>query len=80
MCAAATCSQANAPSASHASRPDQRSARRNSDAASNSTALHASAPANGSEIAIVDVDIVIARTRPPAVAADRPSVSFRRSP
>ena len=77
-CAAATCIQANAPSASHAERPDQPSALRYPDDATSRTEVHASAPANGSEITIVDVDIIIASTRPPAVAAARSSDSFRR--
>jgi hypothetical protein len=41
--------------------------------------VHARAPANGSEIAIVDVDIIIASTRPPAVAAAGPIDSLRRN-
>jgi hypothetical protein len=43
------------------------------------TVVHARAPANGSEIAIVDVAIIMASTRPPADAPALPSVSFRRN-
>ena len=72
MCAAATCVHENAPSASHPSRPDHRSLRRYPDAETSRTVVHASEPANGSEIAIVEVEIIIAmheaarrRRRPP---------------
>src|SRR4051812_42040801 len=79
MCAPATCDHANADNASHASRLDHRSTRRYADAPTRTIGVQARKPANGREIATSDVDINIARLRPPAVATGREISSFRRN-
>jgi hypothetical protein len=79
MCALATCDQASAESAIHASRLDHRSACRYPDAPTSTTVVHAKKPANGKLIAISDVDISMARHKPPAAANSREISSLRRN-
>ena len=79
ICAPATCDQANAASASHASRRDHRSACRYPLAPTSAMVVQAKNPANGMLIAMSDVDISIARQRPPTVATGRDMASFRRN-
>ena len=79
MCAPATCDQANAASASHASRRDHRSACRYPLAPTSAIVVQARNPANGMLMAMSDVDISIPRQRPPTVAIGRDMASFRRN-
>ena len=77
-CAVATWPHANAASASHASRRHPVRPK-NPDAPVNRNGVHASVPANGRLIARIEAETAIASESPPAVAAIRPSPSFRRN-
>ena len=79
MCALATWDHANAASASHASRRDHRSACRYPDAPTSAIVVQARNPANGSAITMSDVDISMARHRPPTVATGLDMDSLRRN-
>src|SRR6185295_10122207 len=77
-CAVATWPHANAASASHASRRHPVRPKY-PDAPVNRNGVHASVPANGRLIARIEAETAIASESPPAVAAIRPSPSFRRN-
>ena len=79
MWALATWDHANAASASHASRRDHRSACRYPEAPTRAIVVQARNPANGIAIAMSDVDISIAKQRPPIVATGRDIASLRRN-
>ncbi len=79
MWALATCDQANADRASHARRRDHRPACRYPDAPTSTIVVQPRKPANGSPIAMSEVDISIPMHSPPTVATGRESDSLRRN-
>ena len=75
----ATWDHANAPSESQAIRDEVRSPRRNAAAATITTVVQATVPANGIERTSSEVVIIAATESPASVAATCPSRSIRRN-